>query len=189
MHTYDGVSVIKKKERTVFAATRTDAEIITLREADLCSVTESWSDSLWPMSAACQAPLSMWFSRQESWSALPCPPPGDLLNPGIKPRSSTLQADSFPSEPSGKQGKEVRQRQISCEVAYMWNLKKKDTDKLIYKREIDSQTERTSGYQWRKGRSVGLTHAYYSIQEINTDLLYGTGNYVQYPVITYNGKE
>ena len=102
MHTYDGVSVIKKKERTVFAATRTDAEIITLREADLCSVTESWSDSLWPMSAACQAPLSMGFSRQESWSALPCPPPGDLLNPGIKPRSSMLQEGSLLAEPQGK---------------------------------------------------------------------------------------
>ena len=33
----------------------------------------------------CQAPLSMGFSRQEYWSALPCPPPGDLTNPGIKP--------------------------------------------------------------------------------------------------------
>ena len=39
------------------------------------------------------------FSRQECWSGLPCPPPGDLLNPGIKPRSPTLQADSLPSEP------------------------------------------------------------------------------------------
>ena len=39
------------------------------------------------------------FSRQEYWSGLPCPPPGDLLNPGITPRSPTLQADSLPSEP------------------------------------------------------------------------------------------
>ena len=45
--------------------------------------------------AACQAPLSMGFSRQEHWSGLPCPPPGDLPDPGIKPRSSTLQADSL----------------------------------------------------------------------------------------------
>ena len=49
--------------------------------------------TLW--TAACQAPLSMGFSRQEHWSGLPCPPPGDLLDPGIKPRSSTLQADSL----------------------------------------------------------------------------------------------
>ena len=42
------------------------------------------------------------FSRQEYWSGLPCPPPGDLPNPGIKPRSPTVQADSLPSEPPGK---------------------------------------------------------------------------------------
>ena len=36
---------------------------------------------------ACQASLSMGFSRQEYWSGLPCPPPGDLLDPGIKPES------------------------------------------------------------------------------------------------------
>ena len=39
---------------------------------------------------------------QEYWSGLPCPPPGDLPNPGIKPRSAALQADSLPSEPPGK---------------------------------------------------------------------------------------
>ena len=41
------------------------------------------------------------FSKQEYLSGLAGPPPGDLPNPGIKPRSPTLQADSFPSEPSG----------------------------------------------------------------------------------------
>ena len=45
---------------------------------------------------------SMEFSRQEYWSGLPCPPPGDLPNPGIKPRSLTLQVDSLPAEPQGK---------------------------------------------------------------------------------------
>ena len=45
-------------------------------------------------------PLSMEFSRQEYWSGIPSP--GDLPNQGIKPRSPTLQADSLPSEPSGK---------------------------------------------------------------------------------------
>ena len=49
-----------------------------------------------------QAPLSMGFSRQEYWSGLPCPPPGDLLDPGIEPRSPALLADSLPSEPPGK---------------------------------------------------------------------------------------
>ena len=42
------------------------------------------------------------FSRQEYWSGLPCPPPGDLPNPGIKPRSPEWQADSLLSEPPGK---------------------------------------------------------------------------------------
>ena len=47
--------------------------------------------TLWTV--ACQAPLSLGFSRQESWSGLPCPPPGDLPHPGIKPQSPTLQVD------------------------------------------------------------------------------------------------
>ena len=45
---------------------------------------------------------SMGFSRQEYWSWLPFPSPGDLPNPGIEPRSPTLQADSLLSEPRGK---------------------------------------------------------------------------------------
>ena len=42
------------------------------------------------------------LSRQEYWSVLPCPPPRDLSNEGIEPRSPKLQADSLPSEPTGK---------------------------------------------------------------------------------------
>ena len=45
------------------------------------------SDSAILWTVARQAPLSMGFSRQEYWSELPCPPPGDLPNPGIKPKS------------------------------------------------------------------------------------------------------
>ena len=44
----------------------------------------------------------MGFFRQEYWSGLPCPPPEDLSNSGIKPRSPALQADSSPSESLGK---------------------------------------------------------------------------------------
>ena len=55
-----------------------------------------------PWTVAHQAPLSMGLSRQEYWSGLPCPPPGDLLDPGMEPGSPTLQADSLPSEPSRK---------------------------------------------------------------------------------------
>ena len=55
-----------------------------------------------PWTVAHQAPPSMGFSRQEYWSGLPFPSPGDLSNPGIKPRSPTLQADILTSEPPGK---------------------------------------------------------------------------------------
>ena len=55
-----------------------------------------------PWTVARQDPLSMKFSRQEYCSGLPFPSPGDLPDPGIKPRSSALQADSLPSEPPGK---------------------------------------------------------------------------------------
>ena len=55
---------------------------------------------LWTI--ACQAPLSMGFSRQEYWSGLPFPFPGDLPDPEIKPRSPELLADSLPTEIRGK---------------------------------------------------------------------------------------
>ena len=54
-----------------------------------------------PWTAAYQALPSMEFSRQEYWSGLPFPFPGDLPNPGIKPGSPALQADALPSEPPG----------------------------------------------------------------------------------------
>ena len=52
-----------------------------------------------PWTIAYQAPPSMGFSRQECWSGLPFPSPGDLPDPGIEPGSPTLQADALPSEP------------------------------------------------------------------------------------------
>ena len=58
--------------------------------------------TLWTV--ACRAPLSMGFSRQEYWSGLPLPSPGDLPSPGIEPMSPVspaLQADSLPTEPPG----------------------------------------------------------------------------------------
>ena len=53
------------------------------------------SDSVTPWTVARQAPLSMGFSRQEYWSGLPCPPPGNLPNPGIESASPGLPADSL----------------------------------------------------------------------------------------------
>ena len=55
-----------------------------------------------PWTVPLQTPLSVEFSRQEYWSGLPFPSPGDLPDPGIESGSPTLQADSLPSEPPGK---------------------------------------------------------------------------------------
>ena len=55
-----------------------------------------------PWTVAYQAPLSMGFSRQEYWSGLPFPSPGDLPDPGIEPRSPALEADALTSEPPVK---------------------------------------------------------------------------------------
>ena len=55
-----------------------------------------------PWTVTHQAPLSMEFFRQEYWSGLPFPSPGDLSNPGIEPGSPSLQADALPSEPPWK---------------------------------------------------------------------------------------
>ena len=72
--------------------------------------------SLWTI--ACQAPLSMRFSRQEYWSGLPCPPPGDLPNPGIKPVSPVLQADTGTFKPLLTQppGKPIKEAVIGAET-------------------------------------------------------------------------
>ena len=59
-------------------------------------------DSAIPWAVARQDPLSMGFSREEDWSELLFPSPRDLPDPGVKPRSPALQADSLSSEPPGK---------------------------------------------------------------------------------------
>ena len=60
-----------------------------------------------PWTVAHQAPLSMEFSRQEYWSGLPCPPPGDLPNAGSEPRSPALQADNLPLSHQGSPHKYI----------------------------------------------------------------------------------
>ena len=60
---------------------------------------------LTPWTIDYQGPPSVGFSRQEYWSGLPFPSPGDLPNPGIEPRSPTLQANALPSEPPQQNGK------------------------------------------------------------------------------------
>ena len=68
----------------------------------LCSVTSVVSQLFVTLrTVACQAALSMGFSRQEYWSGLPCPSLGDLPNPGIEPVALALQADSLPLSHQG----------------------------------------------------------------------------------------
>ena len=92
----------------------------------------------------------MGFFRQGHWSGLPRPSPGAIPNPGIKPVSPVWQANSLLLTHVGSQSgmksfvatwmdlnmiilSEVRERQISCDITYMWNLNKA---------EIDSQTQK-----------------------------------------------
>ena len=83
------------------------------------------SYSLTPWTVACQAPLSMEFSRQEYWSGLPLPSPGDIPDPGIKPGSPALQADSLLSQPPGKLQKrhweEVQLLSRSLDITRHWS--------------------------------------------------------------------
>ena len=66
-------------------------------------VTQSCPVLCDPMDSSPSRLLHLWeFPRQEYWSGLPFPSPGNLPDPGIKPRSPALQADSLPSEPPGK---------------------------------------------------------------------------------------
>ena len=72
-----------------------------MRWSEVKSLSRVWLFAT-PWTVAYQALLSMGFSRQEYWSGLPFPSPGDLPNPGIEPGSPALQTDALPSEPPGK---------------------------------------------------------------------------------------
>ena len=70
------------------------------------------SNSVTPWTVACQAPLSMGFSRQEYWSGLPFPSPGYFPSPGIKPMSPALASGFFTADPPG---------QAKCKIQ-IWHL-------------------------------------------------------------------
>ena len=74
---------------------------IPMNWSEVKSLSRIWLFAT-PWTIACKTPLSMEFSRQEYWSGLPFPFPGDLPDPGIEPRSPALQADALLSEPPGK---------------------------------------------------------------------------------------
>ena len=88
-----------------------------------------------PWTVACQAPLSMDFSKQEYWSGLPFSCPADLPDPGIESMSPTLQADSLPTELPAKTYRKVYMciyvyiHMCACVYIYMLSL---DIRKLEY---------------------------------------------------------
>ena len=92
------------------------------RTNSICVLSHVWL-FLTPWTVAHQVPLSMGFSRQEYWSGLPFPPPGNLLNSEIKPESSALVGGFFTTEPPGKP-------QIIynlCQRGYFWILSIEDS--------------------------------------------------------------
>ena len=88
----------------------------------------------------------MGFSRQEYWSGLPFPSPGDLPNPGIEPGSLAFQADALTSEPQVWQIQKPtgdQEDKILHDSPCTWNLKTNDTNELIYKTETHRLRELT----------------------------------------------
>ena len=87
----------------------------------MCSVAQSRPTLFDPMDyIAHQAPLSTEFSRQEYWSELPFPSPGDHPDPGIEPGSPALEADSLPTElPGGGSTKQnVTDNKFAVDLAH-----------------------------------------------------------------------
>ena len=105
-----------------------------------------------PWTVALQAPLSMGFPRQEYWSGLPFPSPGDLPNPGIVPASfasSALQVDSLPAEPSGKQKNKSNPNQTFSPVNLNFGkfLSKKMRSSCHFcSEEFNCRTQRNQGF-------------------------------------------
>ena len=77
-----------------------EALILSVKWSEVKSLSHVWL-FVTPWTGANQASPSVGFSRQEYWSGLLFPSPGDLPNPGIEPESPTLQTSTLPSEPPG----------------------------------------------------------------------------------------
>ena len=92
----------------------------------VCLVTHLYPTLCDPWTVACQAPLSMGFSRQEYWSGLPFPLPGDLPNPGIKPRSPALQGNSLPPELPSKLRRLIIWYILRAGIPTLWDLMPED---------------------------------------------------------------
>ena len=89
----------------------------------------------------CQTPLSMEFSRQEYWSGLPCPSPGDPPGPEIEPGSPALQADSLPFEVPRKTP--VFLVAIKYNQDCRWKSLRKSPIQMVFPPALDSSTVST----------------------------------------------
>ena len=116
-----------------------------------------------PWTAAYQAPPSMEFSRQKYWSGLPFPSLGDLLDPGVEPRSPALQADSLPSEGTiqvfhvsvftWENWKHLSMQRLVCTCSWhLYLFPKRKTTKMSISRKMDLKTGPsvwwTTSVQW-----------------------------------------
>jgi len=97
---------IAQGENKAQSACRTYIKLTIKMHSNIHWSEVKWLSRVWlfatPWTIAYQAPPSIRFSRQEYWSGLPFPSPGDLPDPGIKPQSPAFQADALTSEPPGK---------------------------------------------------------------------------------------
>ena len=110
-----------------------------------------------PWTVTCQAPLSMAFSRQEYQSGSPFPSLGDLLNPGIKPRSPALQADSLPSEPPGEPHSPMKGATNLISTSWVRKLAYKEVSQLAQSHKATKRWEKDTS-TGPAPRSLSLTH-------------------------------
>ena len=75
-----------------------------------------------PWTVAHQSPLSMGFSRQDYWSGLPFASPGDLPDPGIKPKPSAVAAGFFTTEPPGKSSSQITSQIFQYNIWHIVNI-------------------------------------------------------------------
>ena len=119
--------------------------------------------------------LSMGFSRQEYWSGVPLPSPGDLPDPGTEPRSPTLQADTLPSEPPGnsKDKGKAKKRFYYCSRDTEEKLLRLQVQMSNYGKMKDGQKLRHNRWQQQKGKPVRqllILQIYKLLQTTNSSL-------------------
>ena len=117
-----------------------------------------------------QAPLSMGFSRQEYWSALPCHPPGDIPNPGIEPRSPAFAGRFFTTEPSGKPYECQCMFDMKIDFHFIFSVQWKELIQPLFELNWESVV----GMRSRSRISISLTSKY-QLQKFSSHCLLQVG--------------